>query len=423
MNESERQYHEVANIFPLMQPNEYDSLKADIKSKGLLEPVWLHPENHTIVDGRNRHRACVELGVAPKFRYWDGKGSLVGFVVSLNLKRRHLDESQRAMVAARIANMKQGDNRFTIDRSIDPSIGQAEAAEILNVSVPSLKRAKVVQDHGTPKLIAAVEKGEVAVSTAAVIAQAPPEEQVVIVAQGPKEVMKSARNIREKKSEAKRQEKEAKKQEVLAKYDDVDKWSGELKVNTISLADIYTLHLPSESVDMVFTDPPYHDEYVDLYEQLARVADVALKPGGYLMTYVGKMFLPEIMKHLSAKLEYVSIYAVFQPFSQARITKHNVFENWRPILVFKKPGKTETKEWAQDVVRGTRDKSHHEWQQDTEAPLQYIAAYTKPGDIVLDPFVGGGTTPWSCKQLGRYYVCFDASEKAVKLSTERVRNG
>jgi DNA modification methylase len=225
------------------------------------------------------------------------------------------------------------------------------------------------------------------------------------------------------KREMKKRENDAHRKEILAKYDDIDQWDGDLRVNTISLGNICNLQLPSESVDMVFTDPPYHDEYVDLYEQLARVADVALKPGGYLMTYAGKMFIPEIIKHLSAKLEYVSIYAVFQPFSQARIVKHNIFENWRPILIFKKPGKTEVKEWAQDVVRGTRDKSHHEWQQDSEAPLQYIAAYTKPGDIVLDPFVGGGTTPWSCKQLGRYYVCFDTNEDAVKLSMERLANG
>lgn len=185
MNEVNRHYHEVAGIFPLMQGEEYEGLKADIAANGLLEPVWLHPDNHMIVDGRNRHRACVELGIEPTFRYWNGKGSLVSFVVSLNLKRRHLDGSQRAMVAAKIANMKRSDTlRQNTDRSIDLSVSQDQAAEILNVSVPSVKRAKVVQEHGTPELIAAVEKGEIAVSTAATIAQAPPEEQIAIMAQG-----------------------------------------------------------------------------------------------------------------------------------------------------------------------------------------------------------------------------------------------
>lgn len=205
-------------------------------------------------------------------------------------------------------------------------------------------------------------------------------------------------------------------QDILAHYDEPD------TPNSISVASIYELDLPAESIDMVFTDPPYHDEYIDLYNRLAEVAEHALKPGGYCMVYAGKMFIPDLINCMIDQLEYVSIFAVFQPFSQSRIMKHNIFENWRPILVFKKPGKTAVKEWAQDVVRGTRDKSHHEWQQDSEAPLQYIAAYTKPGDVVLDPFVGGGTTPWACKQLGRYFVAFDIDEEAVKLSTERVTN-
>lgn len=228
--------------------------------------------------------------------------------------------------------------------------------------------------------------------------------------------------IKVQRREARKQEAEAQKQEVLAKYDEVGEWDGELTFNSISMSSIHDLVLPLESIDMIFTDPPYHDEYIGLYDRLGEVAAHALKPGGYCMAYVGKMFIPEIIASLSKQLEYVSIFAVFQSFSQSRIMKHNIFENWRPILVFKKPGVSAVKEWAQDVVRGTRDKSHHEWQQDSEAPLQYIAAYTKPGDVVLDPFVGGGTTPWACKQLGRYFVAFDVNEDAVKLSMERVTN-
>lgn len=227
---------------------------------------------------------------------------------------------------------------------------------------------------------------------------------------------------KQQKREARKRAADAQRQQVLDSYDEVGEWDGDLVLNSISVASIYDLDLPPESIDMVFTDPPYHDEHIDLYSRLGEVAAHVLKPGGYCMAYAGKMFIPDIISCLSVHLEYVSIFAVFQPFSQARIMKHNVFENWRPILVFKKPGKTATKEWTQDVVRGTRDKSHHEWQQDSEAPLQYIAAYTKPSDVVLDPFVGGGTTPWACKQLGRYFVAFDVSDEAVKLSTERVNN-
>lgn len=96
----------------------------------------------------------------------------VGFVVSLNLKRRHLSESQRAMVAAKLANMEQGrppENRpiglFTSE--YPPAVSQAEAADMLNVGHRSVKRAKQVVDDGTPELVAAVESGAASVSAAA----------------------------------------------------------------------------------------------------------------------------------------------------------------------------------------------------------------------------------------------------------------
>jgi hypothetical protein len=84
--------------------------------------------------------------------------------VSLNLHRRHLNESQRAMVAAKIANLSDGQRA---DRSIDQATTQPEAAALLNVSPKSVQRAKKVQESGDASLIADVESGEVTVSAAA----------------------------------------------------------------------------------------------------------------------------------------------------------------------------------------------------------------------------------------------------------------
>jgi hypothetical protein len=100
-------FHEIANLFPLLAGAEYAALKADIEANGLHEGIWTHKGK--IIDGRNRYRVCRELGREPQFREWDGNGSLVTFVVSLNLHRRHLTSSQRAAIAAEILPLLQAE--------------------------------------------------------------------------------------------------------------------------------------------------------------------------------------------------------------------------------------------------------------------------------------------------------------------------
>src|SRR5262245_42687293 len=93
-------FHPLANIFPLLEGKEFEELADDIHRNGLHEPIILY--EGMILDGRNRYRSCLAVNVDPHFETYDGTDAL-GYVVSLNLHRRHLDESQRGMVAARIA--------------------------------------------------------------------------------------------------------------------------------------------------------------------------------------------------------------------------------------------------------------------------------------------------------------------------------
>ena len=67
------------------------------------------------------------------------------YVVSLDLHRRYLDESQRAMAATKIANMRVGDNQHA---SIEAT-SQGKAAELMNVSRSAVQRAHKVEESGT----------------------------------------------------------------------------------------------------------------------------------------------------------------------------------------------------------------------------------------------------------------------------------
>ncbi len=90
------EFHEVAELLPMMAEAELHELAVDIKQHGQREPIttW----QGKIIDGRNRYRACAQAGVDPVFTDWSGKGSLIAFVVSENVKRRHLSSTQRAVI-------------------------------------------------------------------------------------------------------------------------------------------------------------------------------------------------------------------------------------------------------------------------------------------------------------------------------------
>lgn len=104
-----------------------------------------------LLDGRHRLKACQELGIEPATREYTGNDP-AGFVVSLNLHRRHLDEGQRGMVVGRIARLPKGRPLNTAIAVFIPT--QAQAAEMLNVSIDTGQRARVILEHGVPELVA-----------------------------------------------------------------------------------------------------------------------------------------------------------------------------------------------------------------------------------------------------------------------------
>jgi phage N-6-adenine-methyltransferase len=181
--------HPLADIFPLMSGDEFVALKEDIKANGLVEPIWVL--DGLLLDGRNRFKACQEVGVQPVFREYQGDNP-TAFVISLNLKRRHLNESQRAMVAAKLANMPA--HRIA-DKSANLRTSQAEAADLLNVGTRSVTSAKKVEEKGSPELVAAVEEGKISVSTAAELTETPVETQIY-AAENPKEAPAIVHNHR-----------------------------------------------------------------------------------------------------------------------------------------------------------------------------------------------------------------------------------
>jgi hypothetical protein len=170
-------FHPFSEVFPLLEGAPFEELADDIKAHGLREKIWLY--DGKILDGRNRFLACRKARVAPAYRKYTGKDP-IAFVVSVNIQRRHLTESQRAMAAARIATLRHGQRADLIQ---EVPIGTSAAT--LNVGVRSVKRARKVIEEGSKDLQQAVDHGEVSVSKAAAVVDLPKREQLAAAQASP----------------------------------------------------------------------------------------------------------------------------------------------------------------------------------------------------------------------------------------------
>lgn len=171
------EFHTLSNTFPLMDDEALADLAESIKEHGQRESITTYEGQ--ILDGRNRYRACQLIAVPPAFHPFDGDDPLA-YVVDMNLKRRHLNESQRAMVASKLATRTQRDTDRHLKKeaqsnqsdSDDVEISTSQptvnrTAKLFNISRDSVIAAKLVRTKGSADDIKAVEEGKAAVSTVA----------------------------------------------------------------------------------------------------------------------------------------------------------------------------------------------------------------------------------------------------------------
>jgi len=166
-------FHPVSELFPLMSDAELGALAADICNNGLLQSIWLHPDDGSLIDGRNRYKACISVGVEPRYRNWDGRGSLVSFVWSLNGERRHLSAGQKAAISVEMlpmleaeARARQAHGQTAPGRTLPQIIAEAfkgearaQAAKITRTNRQYVSDAKKLKEKA-PALFEKVKNGE-----------------------------------------------------------------------------------------------------------------------------------------------------------------------------------------------------------------------------------------------------------------------
>ena len=148
-------------------------------------------------------------------------------------------------------------------------------------------------------------------------------------------------------------------------------------------------------VQLILTDPPYAEDALPFYEDLAKRAARVLEEGGSLICYVGQHLLPRAAEIMSRHLRYWWTLALIHT-GDAQIMQYKAVRcRWKPVLWFVKGGRA-TGDMVVDVLHGTPpDKSPHPWAQGVDEVRPLIRSLTTPGGLILDPFAGSGAFLWA----------------------------
>ena len=188
-------------------------------------------------------------------------------------------------------------------------------------------------------------------------------------------------------------------------------------------------HLPlaDNSVDMIFTDPPYLKQFLPCYGQLAQEAARILKPGGFVRAMCGGVYLNQIFRMFDdASLTFYWDYILDMKGNETGVVwpygnrKVNIINRAKHIIAYSK-GRSLSRIGTVGKFTGeSGDKRYHEWGQAVGSARYYIDCFTEPGDLVLDPFVGGGTTAAACKLIGRRCIGLDIDPVAIQTTRDRL---
>ena len=179
--------------------------------------------------------------------------------------------------------------------------------------------------------------------------------------------------------------------------------------------------MPDNSVDMIFTDPPYDEASIPLYGDMARLAARVLKPNGSLITYVGHYAVIDAGNLMREHLRYWWMIALEHSGHSARLPGKWVFVEWKPLMWFVKGGRNNNNNFVADLYKSKPPtKKEHDWQQDTSEACYYIERLTMPGDIVLDPFAGSGTTILAANSIGRRAVGIELDDERALIARGRI---
>lgn len=439
--------HPLAEAFPLLEGEAFEAFCDDIRTNGQRVPILRH--KGTVIDGRNRERACFRLDIHPKYAEWDGKGSLAQIVAALNIQRRHLTPSQKIGAAVELEAQLaiEAEKRMKAGIPVsDEERGRAAeiASRICRVSKTHICNAKLVK-RNDPEAYRRIIAGTLTVSQAQVQVR---------------------RRLRAAMNDKKLADLPSRRGDWRLICGDAVK---ELE------------NFPNKHFRLIFMDPVYNlgfsydsdpardrlppDKYLSLCRQRIGASErVLAKDGTMLLMNVEEwqhhmlLMLQDAGLHLRRTIvwyerfgqnardnlnrtcRYIH-YVVRNPnnfiFDETALLTDSrrllcgdkslrpdgsprVMPGGKNLDAFWTPGSV----WIEPRVQGTARQRLAGAGAPTQLPIEMmrrvVGGFSEPGDRVLDPMCGTATTGHACVLLGRHFTGIDRSAKYIAAGERRL---
>jgi ParB-like chromosome segregation protein Spo0J len=395
-----------ADLLPPLSTEEQAALKADITANGIRVPIDID-EDGNILDGH--HRYLIDRNAPTNVVKGLSEDERLAYAIRANVARRQLSVNQRAELDRKwriplakrlIAGLTQpqvaallGTDQSTVSRWIKPSMHSHTTFIDHRVKVPTKEY---------PKLLARVNAGET---------------QAQVAADAGVSQMHVSRICEKERAKEEADRQEARNLKLVRKETADDNQNvivGDFRDHADDIDD--------ESVSLIFTDPPYDRKSLDLYGDLAEFGAAKLQSGGSLLCYAGHYLLADILPRMTAHLRLWWVCCCRHTGKSARMTEYGIVVGWKPILWFVKETRGDKDTFVDDIVVSEMEKGTHAWQQGLVDAEYYIEKLSRPGDLVVDPFCGGGTTAVAAKRLDRRWRTFEIKETAAVKARKRIKD-
>jgi 16S rRNA G966 N2-methylase RsmD len=430
---------QYSSLLPSIASNDYEALKNDIMKNGIKLPLVING-NNVLLDGYTRLKIARELGLKEVpciVKHYNNELEEKLFVLTVNVHRRHLDTADKLKLALEVMKIKEELYKGKERRMMN--LIQFKKNKEQYSQIPNFLGRKFGNETAIPTQMATVTS-----STKLNIWEETAKEfgiskdtlskgkEIVEKTEKDQEIAKLWQEFLDKKRSLDSVYRRLKEKEARAKVRPIVE---EGKVKIEDLTNVTILHgefqevlksIPDNSIDLIFTDPPYDKASIPLLRDLALLASRLLKPSCFIAVMYGQNYLPELLDAFKVNnLRYYWLIVLHMPESKEKFFTKHVRIHWKPIVIFQKePFVDVGKDFDDFISEPKPNKDTHEWKQDLTSAMHVISSFSKENDVVLDPMSGTGTAIEASLMLKRRCIAVEKDKELYEMLLRRfVNNG